>query len=185
MHKNVQYNHLPRTAVERSLPAVLRGFGLLRSKGLGGTSTILFNHSFCFCPRYLLQLTHFGKAAGSRFVSGRHAANGVCALLSATVSFFFGRLSLSNGIRNLCQRRRLRVPCGTLERYYAGTLYRHSCRHPNDSMKVTVCSSHIRVRGDKAFPPSVAVRGLLDKRGSRPRGLVVTGILCGDRILRD
>ncbi len=185
IHNNVEKNHLPRDAVRRSVPDVLRGFGLLRSKGLGGTSTILFKRSFCRCPRYLLHLTEFGNAAGSRFISGRHVVNGICRLLSRTVTFFFGRLSLSKGIRKLCERRRLDVPCGTLERYYVGTFYRETCRHFNDSMKVTVCSSEIRVRGDNAFPPSVAVRGLLNNRGSRPRGLVVTGILCGDTILRD
>lgn len=185
MHKKVENKHLPRNSVRRSIQAVLRGFSLLGSKGLGGTSIILFKQGFCRCPRYLLHLTQFGKAAGSRFLSGRHIANGVFGLLSTTVTFFFGRLSLSNGVRNLCERRRLGIPCGTLERYYVGTFTRHICRHPNDSIKVTVCSSHIRVRGDKAFPPSVAVRGLLNNRGSRPRGLVMTGILCGDTMLRD
>ncbi len=168
-----------------SLLFLWKGFSLLRGNELGGTSTMLFKQGFCRCPRYLLHLTQFGKIAGSRFVSGRHMANGIFSLLSTTVTFLFGRLSLTNGVRNLCQRRRLDIPCGTLERYYIGTFTRHICRHPNDSIKVTVCSSHIRVRGDKGFPPSVAVRGLLNNRGSRPRGLVVTGILCGDSILRD
>lgn len=185
MHTKVGYKHLPRAAVHRRVPTVLRGFSLLRSKGLGGTTTMLFKHGLCSCPRYLLQVTEFENADGRRFVSGRERRKGVCTLLSTTVSFFFGRLSLSNGVRKLCHRRGLDVPCGTLERYYVGTFYRETCRHPNNSINVTVCSSHIRVRDDNTFPPSVALRGLLNKRDSRPPGLVVTGILCGDRLLRD
>lgn len=182
---NIRGGHVPTATLARPLSSMLEGLRLVGSNIPGGTTTTLFSAGLENCARVRLHLTHFHKVGGVRFVSGREIRKGFFRLLSTNVTFFLGRLGVDNGVINFHHRRGVRIPTRTLERTLAGDLYRERFRGCGLAPDVTVCSSHVRVRGPNMLPPRLGARAVGRSRDSCPCGPVVTRILCHAAFLRD